>query len=257
MNTDLTPHPPSHDTENGHMGFLEHLVELRTRVIHSLVAILVIFLGMVFFANDIYSIFAKPLTSLLPPDTSMIATDIAAPFLAPFKLVFILSFFVAMPYILHQVWQFVSPGLYAHEKKVAVPLLFSSVLLFYAGIAFAYFVVTPLIMAFLTTSGPADVKVAPDISSYLNMALKLFLAFGLTFEIPVATLLLIASGITDAQSLKEKRPYVIVGCFIVGMLLTPPDVLSQTLLALPMWGLFEVGLLFARFVQPKEQQDTP
>ena len=240
--------PHSDTEEQAQMGFIEHLVELRQRVIHSLIAVCIAFLSMVFFANDLYALFSKPMRDLLPADTSMIATDITAPFLAPFKLVFILSFFVAMPYILHQVWRFISPGLYAHERKIAFPLLLSSIILFYLGVSFAYFIVLPLMLTFFTTAGPIEIKLAPDINLYLNLALKLFLTFGLTFEIPIATLLLVWSGITDVKSLKEKRPYIIVGCFVIGMLLTPPDVLSQTLLALPMWFLFELGIFFAGFI---------
>lgn len=234
----------SSDTDQD-MPLLAHLLELRDRLLRSVISILVVFLGLVYWANDIYTFIAAPLIERLPKDSSMIAIDIIAPFLTPFKLTAYLSIFVAMPYILHQAWAFISPGLYRHEKRFAYPLLFSSILLFYAGLAFAYFVVFPLAWAFLTAAGPEGIQISPDISSYLSVVLKIFFAFGLAFEIPVATVLMVWSGLTTVESLKEKRPYVIVGVFVVGMLLTPPDIISQTLLAIPMWILFELGIVFA------------
>ena len=225
---------------------IQHLLELRTRVIRSTVAVLIVFVGLFYFSSHIYEFISEPLRIYLPEGTSMIATDVASPFLAPFKLTMVLSLFLAIPYILHQIWGFISPGLYKHEKKLAAPLLIASVVLFYAGMAFAYFVVFPLVFGFFTSIGPDSVAVMTDINSYLNFILKLFFAFGLAFEIPVATVLLIWSGVSDIDSLKKKRPYIIVGCFVLGMLLTPPDVISQTLLAGPMWLLFEFGILFAR-----------
>lgn len=234
----------SSDTDQD-MPLLAHLLELRDRLLRSVISILVVFLGLVYWANDIYSFVAAPLKERLPENSSMIATDIIAPLLTPFKLTAYLSIFIAIPYILHQAWAFISPGLYRHEKRFAYPLLFSSILLFYAGLAFAYFVVFPLAWAFLTVAGPEDILISPDISSYLSVVLKIFFAFGLAFEIPVATVLMVWSGLTTVESLKEKRPYVIVGVFVVGMLLTPPDIISQTLLAIPMWILFELGIVFA------------
>ena len=250
----------THSEDDQEQPIVSHLVELRSRLMRALLAIFILFLCLFYFANNLYEIVSAPLTALLPAGTSMIATDVTSPFFAPFKLTLVLSIFLAMPFILHQVWGFISPGLYKHEKRLAVPLLASSIVLFYSGIAFAYFVVFPLIFGFFTSVGPENVAVMTDISSYLNIVLKIFFAFGVVFEIPIATLLLVWSGITDVQSLRAKRAYVIVGCFVLGMLLTPPDVISQTLLAVPMWLLFELGIVLAVIVKRKapaedEEQD--
>ena len=237
---------------------IAHLIELRDRLIRILVVILIFFLGFIAFANDLYAYLANPLQSLLPEGASMIATQVASPFLAPFKLALYLSVYCGAPMILYQLWGFIAPGLYDNEKKIAGPLLISSIFLFYAGMAFAYFVVFPLVFGFFTTIGPTGVTVMTDIDAYLSFVLKLFLAFGLAFEIPVATMLLIKAGIASPESLKEKRPYVFIGCFVVGMLVTPPDVISQTLLAFPMWLLFEAGLVGARFLgatRPRAEDD--
>jgi sec-independent protein translocase protein TatC len=236
------------------MPLLSHLLELRDRLLRMVLSVVVVFLATFYWANDIYLVLSAPLLEQLPDSSNMIATNIISPFLTPFKMTAVLSVFVAMPYILHQAWGFVSPGLYRHEKRFAYPLLFSSVLLFYCGLAFAYFVVFPLAWAFLTHAGPTGIQISPDISSYLDIVLKMFFAFGIAFEIPVATILLVWSGLTSVESLKEKRPYVIVGVFVIGMLLTPPDVISQVLLAVPMWILFELGLIFA--VMGNKQADT-
>jgi len=235
--------PKSVDQEQ---PLVAHLIELRQRVMRMLLVVLVIFLALFYFANDLYTYLSEPLTALLPEGTSMIATDVTSPFFAPFKLALVLSIFIGIPFILHQLWGFIAPGLYENEKHLAVPLLLSSIFLFYSGIAFAYFVVFPLIFGFFTSVGPENVAVMTDISSYLNFVLKLFFAFGVVFEIPIATLLLIWSGATTPESLTSKRAYVIVGCFVIGMLLTPPDIISQSLLALPMWLLFELGVLMGR-----------
>jgi sec-independent protein translocase protein TatC len=224
---------------------LSHLIELRQRILKALLAMCLIFLGLFYFANDIYQFLALPLQAQLPEGSTMIATGIVSPFLAPFKLTLVVSLFLAMPVVLHQMWSFVAPGLYSHEKRFALPLLFLSVVLFYSGIAFAYFVVFPLVMGFLMNVGPGGVQVMPDINEYLSIALKLFFAFGMAFEIPVATILLAWSGAVSLESIKEKRAYVLVGCFVFGMLLTPPDVISQIMLAVPMYLLFEVGILFS------------
>ena len=239
------------------LPLISHLVELRQRLMYVLLIIFGVFLGLFYFANDLYTYLSTPLTALLPEGTSMIATDVTSPFFAPFKLTLVAAIFVAMPFILHQIWGFIAPGLYQHEKKFAVPLLASSIFLFYAGIAFAYFVVFPLIFGFFTSVGPENVAVMTDISSYLNFVLKLFFAFGIVFEIPIATLLLIWSGAATVKGLRNKRAYVIVGCFVLGMLLTPPDVISQSLLALPMWLLFEAGIILGViFVKPtKDEED--
>ncbi|MCE0557214.1 MULTISPECIES: twin-arginine translocase subunit TatC [unclassified Motilimonas] len=226
---------------------ISHLMELRNRLLRAVMAVAVIFLGLVYFANDIYYFVAEPLTSRLPEGTSMIATDVATPFFTPIKLTIVLSIFLAMPYLLYQAWGFIAPGLYQHEKKLVAPLVFFSAVLFYGGIAFAYYVVFPLAFQFFTSVAPEGVTIATDISSYLDFVLKLFFAFGLAFEIPIATLLLCWTGATTPAQLKAKRPYIVVAAFVIGMLLTPPDIISQTMLAIPMLLLFELGLLFSRF----------
>lgn len=240
------------------LTLIGHLVELRDRIMKSLLAILVAFLGLIYFANDIYELVAKPIRDQLPEGTTMIATDVTSTFFAPFKLTMVVAFFLAMPVILAQIWRFIAPGLYAHERKYALPLLVLSVLLFYAGIAFAHFVIFPLIMNFFVMASPDNVTVTPDIAQYLSIALKLFFAFGLAFEIPIATIVLILSGAISVKDLSAKRPYVILFCFVFGMLLTPPDPFSQSMLALPMWMLFEVGLLIGRLIKrnkPAEEDD--
>jgi len=229
-------------------SLMSHLVELRDRVVRMVVAILVIFLGLFYWANDIYIYMAEPLTRHLPEGANMIAIDVASPFLTPFKLVLMLSVFLAMPVILYQCWSFVAPGLYANEKRIAGPLLVSSILLFYAGVSFAYFIVFPLVFAFFTSIGPEMVNISTDIGRYLDFVLALFFGFGLAFEVPIATIILVAIGFTTPKKLSEKRPFVIVGAFILGMLLTPPDVISQVLLALPVWVLFEAGLIASRII---------
>ena len=243
-------------SEQAKSGFVAHLIELRDRLIKSLLSILVIFIGLVYFANDIYEFVAAPLVAHLPSTATMIATDVTAPFFAPFKLTLFVALFAAIPWILHQIWGFIAPGLYQHEKRMLMPILASSILLFYGGIAFCYFIVLPIILGFFTRVGPQMMTLAPDISSYLGFVLKLFFAFGVAFEIPVAIMLLCWSGATTTHSLKQKRPYIVVGVFVVAMFLTPPDVLSQTLLALPMLLLFELGLILAKFYSAKEQQES-
>ncbi|MGB5640158.1 MAG: twin-arginine translocase subunit TatC, partial [Sedimenticolaceae bacterium] len=228
--------------------FISHLIELRDRLMRMVLAVLIIFLGLFPFGNDIYVFVADPLMKVMPEGTSMIATQVASPFLTPFKLALVAAVFIAMPYLLHQFWGFIAPGLYQHEKRLAVPLLASSVFLFYLGAAFAYVVVFPLVFAFLTGVAPEGVAVMTDITHYLDFVLTLFFAFGLAFEVPIATIVLVMAGATTPQKLAAKRPYVIVGAFVIGMLLTPPDIISQTLLALPMWLLFEVGLLLSRML---------
>ncbi|MDX1803185.1 MAG: twin-arginine translocase subunit TatC [Alcanivorax sp.] len=228
---------------------IAHLLELRTRLLRAMLAVFIVFLCLFYFSRELYTLVARPLMDAMPAGTHMIATGVASPFLAPFKLTLYLSIFLAMPVVLHQAWAFIAPGLYRHEKRLAVPLLASSVLLFYAGTAFAYFVVFPLMFKFFTTIAPEGVAVSTDISSYLDFVLALFLAFGLAFELPIAIVLLVSTGITTVAKLSQARAYVIVGCFVIGMLLTPPDVISQTLLAVPMWMLFELGLLAARLIK--------
>ncbi len=227
---------------------IAHLIELRNRLLKAILLVLAIFLGLFYFANDLYLILVRPLSDLLPDSSNMIATGVASPFLVPFKMTLVLAVLIAVPFILHQVWAFISPGLYQHEKKFAVPLLVSSIILFYSGIAFAYFVVLPLAFGFFTGAGPEGISFLPDISNILDFILKIFFAFGIAFEIPIATFLMVLSGITTVESLSGKRPYIFVGCFVVGMLVTPPDVISQTVLAVPMWLLFEAGILASRLI---------
>ena len=231
---------------------MTHLVEFRNRVLRSVLAVLIIFAGLFSFSNEIYLYISEPIRAFLPANTSMIATEVASPFLTPFKLTLVLSVFASMPFILYQTWAFLAPGLYKREKKIVLPLFFSSVFLFYAGMAFAYYVVFPLVFMFFTSIAPDGISVMPDIRSYLDFVLKLFFAFGLSFEIPIAVVILSWMGAVEPNNLAKKRPYVFVLCFILGMLLTPPDIISQTLLAVPMWLLFEVGILFGRIVAPNQ-----
>ncbi|ETI60565.1 twin-arginine translocase subunit TatC [Marinomonas profundimaris] len=226
-----------------------HLIELRNRLLKAILVILLLFIGLYAFANDLYLIVSEPLRLLLPAGSSLIATEVASPFLAPLKLTFAVAVLLSIPYTLFQAWSFIAPALYKNEKQIAIPLLVSSIFLFYAGVLFAYYVVLPLIFGFFTTIGPGEVTVMTDINNYLNFVLKLFFAFGVTFEIPVATYLLIKAGVTTVAALSKKRPYIFLGCFVVGMLITPPDIFSQTLLAIPMWMLFELGLIAGRTVK--------
>lgn len=235
--------------------FLEHLIELRSRLIKACLAIVVVLAGVLPFSRGLYETLAAPLMARLPEGSSMIAIDVASPFLTPFKLSLLVSVMIAMPYIIYQAWAFVAPALFKHEKRLARPLLFSSIALFYLGCAFAYFVVFPLVFGFLTRIAPEGVEVMTDISKYLDFVTTLFLAFGITFEVPIATIILVATGITSAEKLASMRPYVIVGAFALGMLLTPPDVISQTLMAIPMWILFEVGVLFSRILLTDRKAD--
>ncbi|EJX1091702.1 TPA: twin-arginine translocase subunit TatC [Vibrio vulnificus] len=234
---------------------ISHLLELRNRLLKALLAVLIVFVGLIYFSGEIYEFISAPLVERLPEGATMIATDVASPFFTPLKLTLIVAVFLAVPFILYQVWAFVAPGLYKHERRLIMPLLVSSSLLFYCGVAFAYYVVFPLVFGFFTAISLGGVEFATDIASYLDFVLALFLAFGIAFEVPVAIILLCWTGATDPKSLSEKRPYIIVGAFIVGMLLTPPDMISQTLLAIPMCLLFEVGLFFARFYTRKEESE--
>ncbi len=234
--------------------FLSHLIELRDRLLRSILSIIVILVALIPFSNDIYTLLAQPLLSHLPEGSTMIATEVASPFLAPFKLTLLVAIALAMPVILYQLWAFVAPGLYQHEKRLVLPLLVSSTLLFYLGMAFAYFVVFPVIFSFFISTAPEGVKVMTDINKYLDFVIKLFLAFGIAFEVPVATVLMVWAGITTPEALAAKRPYIIVGAFVIGMLLTPPDAISQTLLAVPMWLLFEVGVFMSRMIKKRQEE---
>ncbi|MBT5231510.1 MAG: twin-arginine translocase subunit TatC [Methylococcales bacterium] len=244
-NSDALPEQP----------IMSHLLELRNRVLKSVLAISLIFLPLLPFSQEIFTFFAKPIIDLLPEGTSMVAIDVTSPFFTPFKLVMVLAFFVSIPFILHQMWGFVVPALYAHEKRLIMPLLVSSTLLFYLGALFAYWVVLPIILTFMQAFTPDGVAMAPDIARYLDFVLTLFFAFGIAFEVPIATIVAVWSGMTTPTALREKRPFVIVGAFIIGMLLTPPDVVSQTLLAVPMWLLYELGIIFSRFYMKKPGED--
>lgn len=232
--------------EQKEQTLMDHLIELRDRLLHMVLAILIVFVALFAFSEDIFTIAAQPLLELMPEGTSMIATGVTSPFLVPFKLVLLLSVLLTIPYLLHQIWAFIAPGLYVHEKRLATPLLISSVILFYCGIAFAYFVIFPILFGFFIGIAPDGVAVMTDIGQYLDFIIAIFLAFGIAFEVPVATFLLIAAGVTSVEKLAEKRPYIIIGAFVVGMLLTPPDVISQSLLAVPIWLLFELGLISSR-----------
>jgi sec-independent protein translocase protein TatC len=246
--------PPGGDKREGEgepedlaeMTFVEHLVEVRDRLLKVVLTVAVLLLALMPFANRLYHWLAMPLIARLPEGTSMIATEVASPFLTPFKLALVTAIFLAMPVVLYHFWAFIAPGLYRQERRLVFPLLVSSSLLFYMGMAFAYFVVFPLMFAFFHAVAPEGVAIMTDISRYLDFVLKIFFAFGIAFEVPIATVLVVWAGLTTPDQLRQKRPYVIVGAFVIGMLLTPPDIISQTLLALPMWLLFELGLVFAK-----------
>ena len=226
---------------------IKHLFELRTTALRCIISIILITIILLPFANQIYSFIATPLIAKLPEGSSMIATEVASPFFAPFKLTLFCGIFFSIPYILYQTWSFIAPGLYINERKLILPLLVSSSLLFYLGIFFAYYVVFPILFAFLTTTAPSNITVMTDINHYLDFILKLFFAFGISFEIPIATILLIKSNFTTIEKLSSNRPYIILFAFFVGMLLTPPDVISQILLAIPIWVLFEIGLVLGKY----------
>jgi len=244
--TQSEPQIETQQEEAEEKPFVSHLVELSGRLKRVVGFVLVVFLCAAPFANEIYVFLSGPLLQHMPEDSTMIATDVASPFLTPFKLALVASIFVSVPVILYHFWAFVAPGLYSHEKKMILPLLVASTGLFYLGVAFAYYVVFPLVFGFLTAAAPEGVAVMTDITKYLDFVLTLFFAFGLSFEVPIVTIVLVWTGIATPQSLADKRPYVIVGAFIFGMFLTPPDAISQTLLAVPIWLLFETGLLFSR-----------
>ena len=228
--------------------FISHLIELRTRLLRVVSGVLLVFVALSPFSNPIYSMLAGPLTRHMPAQSSMIAIDVLSPFLTPLKFTLVLAVFITIPWILYQVWAFIAPGLYQKEKRLALPVLISSTLLFYCGMAFAYFVIMPIFFAFITSTAPEGVAVMTDINRYLDFVMTIFFAFGVAFEVPVATVILVLTGIITPEAMAAKRPYVIVGAFVVGMLLTPPDVISQTLLAVPMWLLFEVGIFVSRLL---------
>ena len=244
-------------SKDADMSFVDHLRELRTRLLRSVLLLVVIFVALFYFANDIYALVAAPLLAMLPETSSMIAIDVTSPFFAPFKLTLAAALALAMPVLLYELWAFVAPGLYKQERRAFLPIVASSIVLFYLGVSFAYFAVLPIIIGFFTSVGPGEVAVMTDINSYLGFVLKIFFAFGIAFEIPIAVVLLAHAGLVNVEAMRSKRRYIIVGCFALGMLLTPPDIFSQSLLALPMWLLFEVGLFFSdRIVRKKQQRES-
>jgi sec-independent protein translocase protein TatC len=227
---------------------ISHLIELRQRLLKAVVAVFLCFIPCAIFSDKLFTLVALPLIKKMPEGTSMIATSLISPFMAPLKLALFVALFIAMPYVLFQVWAFVAPGLYKREKRFAIPLMVSSILLFYAGVAFAYFVVFPLMFAFLTTTAPTGVQVMTDITNYLDFVLLLFFAFGIAFEMPVATVLLASTGLVRVETMAKNRGYVLLGIFVIAAFLTPPDALSQTAMAVPMWLLYEVGIVLSRIL---------
>ena len=241
--------------EEAAQPFISHLIELRNRLLKVVLCVLVVFLGLASYANQIYSILAGPLMKHMPKNSTMIAIDVASPFFTPFKLALVVAVFISIPVILYQFWAFVAPGLYKRERRMILPLLVASTLLFYLGVVFAYFVVFPLMFGFLTAAAPEGVAVMTDITKYLDFVLTLFFAFGICFEVPIFTIVMVWTGLVTPAAIAEKRPYIIVAAFIIAAVLTPPDAISQTLLAVPMWMLFEAGLLFSRLFVSKESDD--
>lgn len=243
------------------MTLVQHLIELRDILLRSVIAILVIFIGLFPFANKVYAFIAAPIINVLPNDSNIIAIGVISPFLTPLKMTLIIAVYLAMPYLLYQIWSFVAPALYKHEKRLIVPLVVSSTILFYTGLLFSFYIVFPVIFGFLSDIGPSVVDFTPDIQYYLDFVLKVSFAFGVAFEVPIATILIIMFNMTTIEKLKKNRPYIIIGAFILGMLLTPPDIISQTLIAIPIWLLFEAGLIFAPMFKLQKSieanNDTP
>lgn len=236
-------------------SFISHLVELRKRLLNSVVAVLLVFVCLFPFASDLYALLAQPLLAKLPSGGQMIATEVTTPFLVPLKVALMAAFLIALPYVMYQLWRFVAPGLYAHEKRMVAPLIVSSSALFYCGMAFAYFVVFPVVFRFITASAPQGVAVMTDIEKYLGFVLTMFVAFGMTFQVPVAVIVLVNRGLVTTDKLKEARPYVIVGAFVVGAIFTPPDVISQFMLAVPLWLLYEAGVFMSGFMTSSRKAD--
>ncbi len=234
--------PDSQDT------FISHLIELRDRLLRSVIAVIVVFLGLFHWANDLYTLLARPLLRALPKGGQLIATEVTAPFFVPIKVTMMAAFLIALPYILYQIWAFIAPGLYRHEKRLGVPLIAASVILFFCGMSFAYFMVFPVVFGFIAGVAPVGVAVMTDISKYLDFVLTMFLAFGITFEVPIVVILLVKTGLVSVAKLREVRPYVVVGAFVIGAIFTPPDVVSQTMLAVPLWLLYELGIIVAALI---------
>jgi sec-independent protein translocase protein TatC len=237
-------------------SLISHLMELRDRLMRAVIAIAVLFIPCAFFSKQLFTLIAMPLMAKMPQGTSMIATSVVAPVMAPLKLALFVALFAAMPYVLYQVWAFVAPGLYKREKRFAIPLVVSSIVLFYAGVAFAYFVVFPLMFGFLTSTAPVGVQVMTDMTNYLDFVVLLFFAFGIAFEIPVATVLLASTGLVRVETMAKNRGYVVLGIFVVAAFLTPPDAISQSFMAVPMYLLYEVGIVLSRFLL-KEKKKAP
>jgi sec-independent protein translocase protein TatC len=234
-------------------SFIAHLVELRTRLLNAVVAVLLVFICLFPWASDLYTLLARPLLARLPKGGQMIATDVTTPFFVPLKVALMSAFLIALPYILYQIWRFVAPGLYAHEKRLVWPLIIASSILFFCGMAFAYFIVFPVVFGFITASAPHGVAVMTDIDKYLSFVLTMFMAFGIAFQVPVAIVLLVRMGFMTVEKLREIRPYMVVGAFVVGAIFTPPDVVSQSMLAIPLWLLYEAGIIAANWVKPADQ----
>ena len=253
---DASELPEDEEEQLEEATLLSHLIELRTRLMKAFGAVLVVFVCLIPFAERVFTLVANPLMEKLPENSTMIATQVASPFLTPFKTSLFVALFIAMPVVIYQAWAFVAPGLYRREKRFAIPLVLSSIVLFYCGVAFAYFVVFPLMFAFFTAVTPTGVTMMTDIASYLDFILVIFLAFGIAFEVPIATVMMVASGLTTPDKLTRKRPYVFLGAFVVGMLLTPPDVISQTLLAVPIYVLFEAGIFMSRLVLSEQSKEA-
>lgn len=241
---------------NSKASFIAHLIELRTRMIHSVIALLLVFICLFPWAAELYALLAQPLIAKLPQGGQMIATDVTTPFFVPLKVAMMAAFLIALPYILYQVWLFVSPGLYAHEKRLAVPVIFASTLLFFCGMAFVYFAVLPVVFGFITAAAPHGVAVMTDIDKYLSFVLSMSMAFGITFQTPIAVILLVRIGMVSVEKLREMRSYVIVGAFVVGAIFTPPDVVSQFMLAVPLWLLYELGILIATWSGETREADS-
>lgn len=235
-------------------SFIAHLIELRARLLNSAVALLLVFICLFPWASDLYVLLAKPLLAKLPKGGQMIATDVTTPFFVPLKVAMMTAFVIALPYILYQTWKFVAPGLYAHEKRLIVPFIFASTILFVCGMAFAYFLVFPVVFGFITASAPQGVAVMTDIDKYLSFVLTMFMAFGVTFQVPVVVVLLVRVGLVTVEKLRDIRPYVVVGAFVVGAIFTPPDVVSQFMLAVPLWLLYEAGIVVAAWVGKGRQE---
>ncbi|OFZ67775.1 MAG: twin arginine-targeting protein translocase TatC [Betaproteobacteria bacterium RBG_16_56_24] len=237
-------------------SFIAHLVELRARLLHSVVALLLVFVFLFPWASDLYALLAQPLLAKLPKGGQMIATDVTTPFFVPLKVAMMAAFLITLPYILYQIWRFVAPGLYENEKRLVVPLIIASTVLFFCGMAFAYFAVFPVVFGFITAAAPQGVAVMTDIDKYLSFVLSMFMAFGITFQVPVAVVLLVRMGFVTVEKLREIRSYVIVGAFIIGAIFTPPDVVSQLMLAIPLWFLYEAGIVVASWLKPRVMADT-